>query len=81
MERPPGAGNGNPLQYVCLGNPMDRGDWWTAVHGVAKSWTDSTHTHTYTHTSTYKYLLGPTLWNNMSSEIVHYDYLLIHNSC
>ena len=30
-------GNGNPLQYSCLGNPMDRGAWWAAVHGVAKS--------------------------------------------
>ena len=38
--------------------------------------------HTHTHTSTYKHLLGPTLWNNMSSEIVRYDYLLlIQNSC
>ena len=34
----PGEGNGNPLQYSCLENPMDRGAWWVAVHGVAKSW-------------------------------------------
>ena len=34
-----GEGNGTPLQYSCLENPMDRGDWWAAVHGVAKSWT------------------------------------------
>ena len=34
-----GVGNGNPLQYSCLGNPMDRGAWWTVVHGVAKSQT------------------------------------------
>ena len=33
----PGEGNGNPLQYSCLGNPMDGGAWWAAVHGVAKS--------------------------------------------
>ena len=32
-----GEGNGNPLQYSCLANPMDRGAWWAAVHGVAKS--------------------------------------------
>ena len=31
--------NGNPLQYSCLENPMDRGAWWATVHGVAKSWT------------------------------------------
>ena len=30
-------GNGTPLQYSCLENPMDRGAWWAAVHGVAKS--------------------------------------------
>ena len=35
--RHPGVGIGNPLQYSCLGNPMDRGAWWTTVHRVAKS--------------------------------------------
>ena len=35
--RPPGEGNGNPLQYPCLENPVDRGAWWAVVHGVAKS--------------------------------------------
>ena len=34
-----GEGNGNPLQYPCLENPMDGGAWWATVHGVAKSWT------------------------------------------
>ena len=33
----PGEGYGNPLQYSCLENPMDRGAWWAAVHGVTKS--------------------------------------------
>ena len=37
--RCPGEGNGNPLQYCCLENPMDRGAWRATVHGVAKSWT------------------------------------------
>ena len=32
-----GEGNGTPLQYSCLENPVDRGAWWAAVHGVAKS--------------------------------------------
>ena len=35
----PGEGHGNPLQYSCLENPMDRGAWQATVHGVAKSWT------------------------------------------
>ena len=37
--RAPGEGNGNPLQYSCLTNPMDRGAWQTTVHGLAKSQT------------------------------------------
>ena len=36
--RSPGEGNGNLLQYSCLENPMDRGDWQATVHRVAKSW-------------------------------------------
>ena len=35
--RAPGEGNGNPLQYSCLEDPMDRGAWWAAVRRVAKS--------------------------------------------
>ena len=45
-----GEGNGNPLQYSCLENPMDRGAWWATVHGVAKSWiglSDFTFTFTF----------------------------------
>ena len=37
LGRSPGEGNGNPLQYSCLENPMDRGAWQVIVHGVAKS--------------------------------------------
>ena len=37
--RSPGEGNGDPFQYSCLGNAMDRGAGWATVHGVAKSWT------------------------------------------
>ena len=37
--RSPGEGNGSPLQYSGLGNPMDRGVWQAPAHGVAKSWT------------------------------------------
>ena len=36
-EDPPGEGNGNPLQYYCLENPMDRGTWQATVYGVAES--------------------------------------------
>ena len=37
-ERSPGEGNGCPLQYSCMENPMDRGAWWATVHRVAKRW-------------------------------------------
>ena len=39
LSTPFGEGNGNPLQYSYLENPMDRGAWWAVVHGVTKSWT------------------------------------------
>ena len=45
-----GEGNGNPLQYSCLENPVDGGAWCATVHGVAKSWTrlsDFTHSLTF----------------------------------
>ena len=36
LGRSLGKGNDNPIQYYCLGNPMDRGAWWATVHGIAK---------------------------------------------
>ena len=40
LGRSPGEGHGNPIQYSCLENPMDRIVWWGMVHRVAKSWTE-----------------------------------------
>ena len=45
LGRSPGAGNGNPSQYSCLENSMDRVAWWATVHGVTKSQTMIQHTH------------------------------------
>ena len=39
LGRSPGEGNGNPLQYSCLENPMERGAWRATVHGIRDSWT------------------------------------------
>ena len=47
LGRSPGEGDGNPLQYSCLDNPMERGAWRATVHGVTESQTRlSAHTHT-----------------------------------
>ena len=48
LEKSPGVGNGNPFQYSCLENSMDRGAWWATVHGLAKSQkqlSERVHTH------------------------------------
>ena len=67
------SGNGNPLQFSCLENPMDRGAWWTTVHGTAKSLTQlsdwahmcvHTHTHTHTRTSLAKIIQIITKWRS-----------------
>ena len=58
--RSPGEGNGNPLQYSCLENPMDRGAWWATVHGVPKSRTwlsNFTFTFTFQSQSLMKWVL------------------------
>ena len=66
-EDSPGEGNGNPLQYSCLENPMDGEAWWATVHGVTKSQTwlsnftslhiyTCVYIHTHTHTHTYIYI-------------------------
>ena len=62
--RSPGEGNGNPLQYSCLENPMDRGAWQATVHKVEKSWTDWM-TNTFTFRYIYLYGWVPLLftWN------------------
>ena len=54
LRRSPGEGNGNPLQYSCLENPMDRGTWRATVHGVAKE-SDTTED---AHMAKYKILFG-----------------------
>ena len=55
----PGAGNGNPLQYSCLGNSMDRGTWWATVHEDYKvlDTTDQLSTHTCTHIHMYTHTM------------------------
>ena len=64
LGRSPGEGNGNPLQYSCLENPMDGGAWGARVHGVAKSQTglNDEHFHFLSHKLiNSKYFLMPLL--------------------
>ena len=49
LGRSPGEGHGNPVQYSCLENPMDRGAWQAKVHSVAKNQTRLTLLHTHAH--------------------------------
>ena len=53
LGRSPGGENGNPFQYSCLENPMDRGAWRATVHGVTKSQTRLSNEHFHFHTSKY----------------------------
>ena len=61
----PGEGNSNPLQYSCLGNPMDRGVWWTTVLGVSRVGHDLTTKPHHHHHQTYQ-----KTWSNSNSSIV-----------
>ena len=51
LGRHPGGGNGNLLQYSCLENPMDRGAWRAAVHGITRDGHDSIRTRVYINTN------------------------------
>ena len=58
LERSPGGGHGNPLQYSCLENPMDRGAWWATVHRVAKSRSRTKQLSTHAQLSLKRHLLS-----------------------
>ena len=57
LGRSPGGRHDNPLQYSCLGNPMDRGAWWATVRGVAKESNKIESLSTYTHCAIQRALL------------------------
>ena len=81
LGRSSGGGNGNPLQYSCLGNPMDRSAWRAAVHGVAKS---QTRLKCLTHTSPDpKWLLSKAqeIRKSLSEQDFDCNYLKTHIPC
>ena len=69
--RSTGEGNGNPLQYSCLENPVDRGAWWATVHGLAKS-----------RTGLSDYITKTLDWNTIFEKVMHsltFDQLALRN--
>ena len=77
LGKPPGEGNGNPLQCSCLENPMDRGAWWDTVHGVEKSQTRLKWHSTYAVEKSEIYHLSQVIKVNISS---HKSYSLWSSS-
>ena len=63
----PGVGNGFPLHYSCLGNPMDRGNWWATVRGVAKSQKSLSNEH----------LNSEIVWYNSNHHLKYFMFLSI----
>ena len=61
--RSPEGGHGNPLQYPCLENPMDRGPWWAAVYTVTQSWTRLKQLNTRTHIHVYDFSVSSVIKN------------------
>ena len=57
LGRSPGGGHENPLPYSCLENPMDRGAWWAAVHGVSKRIRQDVVTNTFTFIAVWRSLV------------------------
>ena len=78
--RSPGEGNGNPLQYSCLENPMDWGTWWATVHGIAKS---PTRLSDFTFTFTLSLFVAVKSYNSKRQSIGTKVHLLVQsaNTC
>ena len=71
-ERPPGGGNGSPLQYSCLENPTDRGAWWATVHGSRRGMTGWAYPHTpYTYPLFLLFIVSFTMQNLLSLSKSH----------
>ena len=79
LGKSPGEGNGNPLQYSCLGKPTDRGAWRATVHGVTKS--DMTkHEHEYSIMQR-SHLVYPSIRGHMGSSTFSVQFSSVQFSC
>ena len=72
-RRSPGEGNGNPLQYSCLGNPMDRGGWWATVHRVVEL--DTSEQLTLSLSQNFRLFFPSSLARRSSSRCVQFAFL------
>ena len=79
--RSPGGGHGNPPQYSCLENPMDRGACWATVHRVTQSWTRLKHTHTHTHTHPFVSKVMSLLFNTLSRFVIAFLIEVLVSQC
>ena len=70
LKRSPGEGNGNPLQYSCLGNLMDGGAWWATVHGFVKS-QDTTEQLTHADHRNIPFFLTKDCFFNLISQLIN----------
>ena len=70
LGRSPGEGNGNPLHYSCLGNPMDRGAWWATVHGVVRVGYD------WATSLSLSWIIAVTVQGNGTRNFYHWQHLL-----
>ena len=94
VGRSPRAENGNPLQYCCLENSVDRGAWWATVHGVPKSRTQlSIHTHPHLKPEVVLHIFWQTPWSVLrykmkmmkfppvKSAVMHEDHCFLYTIC
>ena len=77
VGRCPGGGQGDPLHYSCLENPLDRGAWWAAVHRVAKSWTELKRLSTHACVCMYNMLIYTYIYFNIMCACT-YTYIFMY---
>ena len=76
--RSPGEGNGNPLQYYCLGNPMERGAWWAIIHGVTKELDMTSTTKQQQQQNAFYYFNEATVPMSFKELSIIYDFISLH---
>ena len=76
LWRYPGGGDGNPLQYSCLENPIDRRAWWATVHRIEKSWEQPKQLSMHTHSVYMSTLLSQESIHSICSRVSNFPFLI-----